>query len=370
MVLLVTTTGMFCDKALWSIVSRQKGSALQPGRNRSSCGAIYVFSELGGKVDRKRQGQHEGHWSVAQARQQGIGYTGAGRVDSREIRSGWSDRALPISFMAGGKGTVRQTCLRAEVVAVKENKAPRLLQGPEEVAHRAKMFRGTGADIWTRHSLVQKAIATGSTDWEDAAEEMMLHCVQICYNSAARVASRKYTSARAMGYMSRQQRQVGLRTRWSRRLAVEPDRRLQCGGGRRLGVLRFLLIDEVFMLSAQFLAEVEQAFRRRVPDGSPFKRNHAGEAFSFGGVNITMFGDMYQLDPPDNAFPLYTVPSESLPEDAESKAKSRNPLVSQGLHLLWGRDEWSCNGLTELTQPYRCQDPWWNSVPDSVAQQC
>ncbi|CAK9089499.1 unnamed protein product, partial [Durusdinium trenchii] len=186
MVLLVTTTGMFCDKALWSIVSRQKGSALQPGRNRSSCGAIYVFSELGGKVDRKRQGQHEGHWSVAQARQQGIGYTGAGRVDSREIRSGWSDRALPISFMAGGKGTVRQTCLRAEVVAVKENKAPRLLQGPEEVAHRAKMFRGTGADIWTRHSLVQKAIATGSTDWEDAAEEMMLHCVQICYNSAAR----------------------------------------------------------------------------------------------------------------------------------------------------------------------------------------
>ena len=254
MVLLVTTTGMFCDKALWSIVSRQKGSALQPGRNRSSCGAIYVFSELGGKVDRKRQGQREGHWSVAQARQQRIGYTGAGRVDSREIRSGWSDRALPISFMAGGKGTVRQTCLRAEVVAVKENKAEmcagqqwvviddhgvtcrrqaalRLLQGPEEVAHRAKMFRGTGADIWTRHSLVQKAIATGSTDWEDAAEETMLHCVQICYNSAARVASMKYTSARAMGYMSRQQRQVGLRTRWSRTLAVERDRRLECGGG-------------------------------------------------------------------------------------------------------------------------------------------
>ena len=138
----------------------------------------------------------------------------------------------------------------------------------------------------------------------------------------------------------------------------------------KLGVLRFLLIDEIFMLSAQFLAEVEQAFRRRVPDGSPFKRNHAGEAFSFGGVNITMFGDMYQLDPPDNAFPLYTVPSELLPEDTASKAKSRNPLVSQGLHLLWGRDEWSCNGLTELTQPYRCQDPWWNSVPDSVAEQC
>ena len=41
----------------------------------------------------------------------------------------------------------------------------------------------------------------------------------------------KYTSARAMGYMSRQQRQVGLTTRWSRTLAVERDRGLECGGG-------------------------------------------------------------------------------------------------------------------------------------------
>ena len=97
-VLLVTTTGMFCDKASWSIVSRQKGSALQPGRNRSSCGAIYVFSELGGKV------QHEGHWSVAQARQQRIWYTGAGRVGSREIRSGWSDRALTLVSRPEGRG--------------------------------------------------------------------------------------------------------------------------------------------------------------------------------------------------------------------------------------------------------------------------
>ena len=112
---------IFC-KASWSIVSRHKGLVLQPGRNRTSCGAIYVFSELGGKVDRKGHGQHDGHWFVAQAQQQRICYTGAGRVDSREIRSGSIDRALPISFTAGGNGTVRQTCLRAEVVAVKENK--------------------------------------------------------------------------------------------------------------------------------------------------------------------------------------------------------------------------------------------------------
>ena len=81
-----------------------RGLGAAAGRNRTSCGAIYVFSELGGKVDRKGQ--------------QRICYTGAGRVGSR----GRSDRALPISFTAGRKGTARQTCLRAEVVAVKENK--------------------------------------------------------------------------------------------------------------------------------------------------------------------------------------------------------------------------------------------------------
>ena len=93
------------------------------------------------------------------------------------------------------------------------------------------------------HSLAQKALATGSADWEDAAEETMLRCVQICYNSAARqrdmpnralltrggikfehhpgVASMKYTSARAMGYMSRQQWEDD--TLWSRRARGEAD---------------------------------------------------------------------------------------------------------------------------------------------------
>ena len=65
---------IFC-KALWSIVSRHKGSAPQSGWNRTSCGAIYLFQEIGGKADRKGPWQHDGHYFVTRARQERICYT-------------------------------------------------------------------------------------------------------------------------------------------------------------------------------------------------------------------------------------------------------------------------------------------------------
>ena len=65
---------IFC-KALWSIVSRHKGSVPEQGWNRTSCGAIYLFQELGGKADKKCHWWHDGHYFVTQAQQQMICYT-------------------------------------------------------------------------------------------------------------------------------------------------------------------------------------------------------------------------------------------------------------------------------------------------------
>ena len=55
-VLLVTTTGMFCDKASWSIVSRREGSVLQPGgtgppAGQSMCSQSLV-ARLTGRANR------------------------------------------------------------------------------------------------------------------------------------------------------------------------------------------------------------------------------------------------------------------------------------------------------------------------------
>ena len=129
----------------------------------------------------------------------------------------------------------------------------------------------------------------------------------------------------------------------------------------KLSFLRYMVIDEVFMLSAKFLAEVEQAISRKVPDTNFFKRSAQGNPFSFGGVNVTLVGDMFQLDPPDNSFPLYTVPTNLLTEQHCTTAPS-NPLVAHGLELLWGDSDQSVNGLIELEAPFRCKDPWWNEA--------
>ena len=123
--------------------------------------------------------------------------------------------------------------------------------------------------------------------------------------------------------------------------------------------LRFLIIDEVFMLSSKFFAEVEQAISRKTSEASFFRRSPDGMSYSFGGSNVTLVGDMYQLDPPDNSFPLYSIPHSLVSEAAQTK---KHPLVTHALEIMWGHGEQSISGMTELDEPYRCRDPWWNEA--------
>lgn len=127
----------------------------------------------------------------------------------------------------------------------------------------------------------------------------------------------------------------------------------------RLSFMRNLLIDELFMISAALAAEAELEVRQRVPDTCFFKRDVAGNVRPWGGLNMTYFGDVYQIDPPEG-LPLYTVPSEFISGDAEPPS---NPLVTRGLQLFWGTMEQPAVELTELEEPFRCKDAWWNSAP-------
>ena len=92
------------------------------------------------------------------------------------------------------------------------------------------------------------------------------------------------------------------------------DRRQQAVDGanherlaRGVQHLRWLAIDEVSMLSAHFLAEVECKLRLLLPRQSRDPAAAADE--SFGGINIILAGDFHQLDPPDNGVALCTPPS-------------------------------------------------------------
>ena len=73
-----------------------------------------------------------------------------------------------------------------------------------------------------------------------------------------------------------------------------------------LGVLqwRWLIIDEVSMISAQMLAEIDCKLRDVVRKLGTHKLDDKGIARPFGGINVLFAGGFWQLDPPGgSSFP-------------------------------------------------------------------
>ena len=61
---------------------------------------------------------------------------------------------------------------------------------------------------------------------------------------------------------------------------------------------RWLIIDEVSMISPQLLAELDMKLRDVVRRLCPTKHDALGHDRAFGGINILFAGDFWQLDPP------------------------------------------------------------------------
>ena len=61
---------------------------------------------------------------------------------------------------------------------------------------------------------------------------------------------------------------------------------------------RWLIIDEISMLSASFLAEIDMRLRDVMADAQAYKTDMQGRTRPFGGINVLLVGDFWQLDPP------------------------------------------------------------------------
>ncbi|CAJ1402349.1 unnamed protein product [Effrenium voratum] len=92
--------------------------------------------------------------------------------------------------------------------------------------------------------------------------------------------------------------------------AAALDRAVGQEAAKRMSYWRWLVVDEVSMVNARLLAQVEQRLRAVVPSASQWKRNAAGDSRAFAGVNVLLLGDFYQLPPPSGGY-LADVPSRA-----------------------------------------------------------
>jgi len=127
---------------------------------------------------------------------------------------------------------------------------------------------------------------------------------------------------------------------------------------------RWLIIDEISMVSASLLAQVDTKLRDIMRQEGTYKCDTAGRVRSFGGLNVLFVGDFYQLDPPEGVS-LAAVPRSLLTGDPLQVPHSSAP---HGQELFWGKCDMSLGGITELTEPVRCKDDWYNAFLDECRQ--
>jgi hypothetical protein len=125
---------------------------------------------------------------------------------------------------------------------------------------------------------------------------------------------------------------------------------------------RWLIIDEISMVSAKLLAELDVKLRKVVREIGTAKISASGIDRPFGGLNVIVCGDWWQLDPPDRGF-LASVPSEYIQDARKYKP---TPTVAHGQSLLWSGAETGIAGVSELVQCERCDDVWLRELQEQM----
>eukprot|EP00438_Fugacium_kawagutii_P013325 Skav213524 [mRNA] locus=scaffold1184:334:2472:- [translate_table: standard] len=116
------------------------------------------------------------------------------------------------------------------------------------------------------------------------------------------------------------------------------------------------------MVSAELLARLELRCRELVRDLAQSKyAKDSAYARPFGGLNVILAGDMWQLPPPRGTF-LGDVPWEWL---TQCKTKKVAHTI-HGQELVWGTSPNGIHGMTELVECERTRDTWLQTLQNEV----
>jgi len=105
---------------------------------------------------------------------------------------------------------------------------------------------------------------------------------------------------------------------------------------------RWLIVDEISMVSPQLLAEMDMKLRDVVRRAGSMKATSCGLDRAFGGINVILCGDFWQLDPPSGGC-LSAIPVEFIRRAREYAAAA---TVSHGQSIFWGSGGGCLQGMT------------------------
>ena len=117
---------------------------------------------------------------------------------------------------------------------------------------------------------------------------------------------------------------------------------------------RWLIVDEISMVSAKLLALVDVKMRSVIREIGTLKIGADKQDLPFGGLNTLLVGDFWQLEPPDGGC-LAGIPSEYI---MAARKYSPAPTISHGQSLMWGGAGTGLQVVLELHECERCDDPW------------
>ena len=132
--------------------------------------------------------------------------------------------------------------------------------------------------------------------------------------------------------------------------------------------LRWVIIDEVGMIADELLGEFELNLDGASTD-TRYSKTHEGVRRPFGGYNVCVFGDLYQIPPIPASAALFLPPPQRTIHKSQDSSKwiiqeKKSEIAHAGLDFMWGDDiDTSINYFQELkVQKRQVEDTWYASV--------